>query len=167
VEEVLAVLARERRALEQLLFRLLHARGVLVADDERFLGMAADELELAAQTVRELETARATMIGSSGQPTLRSLVDQAVEPYASLLQEHHVALGRLAGEVGAMLESTSELANDRLAELRGDRPGAFRRSRRPRVGRDDLDRAMVAAGYESLLNVSGSVRLPALVSFLR
>ena len=166
VDEVVAVLARERRALERLLFRLQHTREVLLSDDERFLSMAADELESAAQTVRELEAARATVIASAGRSTLRELADEAAEPYDALFQEHHVALGRLLGEVGAMLEATSVLATDRLAELHGE-PARYSRTRRPPVRDDELDRAMAAAGYESVLNASSSLRLPALVTFLR
>jgi hypothetical protein len=168
VEEVVAVLAREQVALEHLLFRLHHAKGVLAADDERFLAMAADELETAAHTVRELEAARAAVVGTSrnGQ-TLQALADDAPEPYGSLLQEHRAALGRLAGEVGAMLESTQELAADRLAELNGEQPGsAFRRNRRRRPPKDDLDKALAAASYESVLAASSSLRLPSLVTFL-
>ena len=155
------VLARERRALEQLLFRLHHTRGVLAADDERFLAMAADELECAAETVRELEAARARVCDAP----LKDLVDGAPEPYGALLLEHRAALGRLAGEVGALLEATEVLAADRLAELHGE-PGQFRRLRRKRVDCDELDDAMVAAGYESVLQASTSLRLPALVRFL-
>jgi hypothetical protein len=165
VDEVVAVLAREQRALEHLLFRLQHARGVLAADDERFLAMAADELESAAETVRELEAARAAVVGSAGESTLRALAECAPEPYGSMFREHHLALGRLAGEVGAMVESTQALATDRLAELNGG-PCRFRRLRRKRTNTDELDRELAAAGYESVLNASSSLRLPSLVSFL-
>lgn len=167
VEEVVAVLAREQRALERLLFRLHHARSVLATDDERFLAMAADELEDAAHTVRELEAARSRIVSRDGACTLRAMAQAAPEPYGAMLEDHRAALGRLAGEVGAMLESTELLAIDRLAELRGERPGHFRRSRRKRVAVDGLDRACAAAGYESVLAASESLRLPSLVSFLR
>jgi hypothetical protein len=166
VDEVVAVLAREQRALEHLLFRLHHARGVLATDDERFLAIAADELEEAAHTVRDLEAARARVVSESSPGTLRAMADAAPEPYGSLLQEHRAALGRLAGEVGALLESTQLLAADRLAELRGESPGRFRRVRRKRKNADELDRACAAAGYESVLAASDSLRLPSLVSFL-
>jgi hypothetical protein len=66
-----------------------------------------------------------------------------------------------------MLESTQVLAADRLAELRGEAPGRFRRVRRKRTNADELDRACAAAGYESVLAASDSLRLPSLVSFLR
>ena len=166
MDEVLAVLAREQRALEHLLFRLHHARGVLATDDERFLAMAADELETAAESVRELETARATVLSTRCGSTLGTLAEEAPEPYGSLLQEHRAALGRLAGEVGALLESTEALAVDRLAELNGESPGRFRRLRRKRMHVDDLDRAVAAASYESVLAASTSLRLPSLVTFL-
>jgi hypothetical protein len=168
VDEVVAVLAREQVALEHLLFRLNHARGVLAADDERFLAMAADELESAAHNVRELEAARAAVIGGTPDDgcTLRAMAEDAPEPYGSMLQEHRASLGRLAGEVGAMLESTQELAADRLAELNGEHAGTFRRLRRRRPPKDDLDKALAAASYESVLAASTSLRLPSLVSFL-
>jgi hypothetical protein len=166
VDDVVAVLAREQLALEQLLFRLHHARGVLANDDERFLAMAADELEQAAHTVRELEAARARVVCSSESQTLQDMAESAPEPYGSMLRDHRAALGRLAGEIGAMLESTQLLAADRLAELRGERPGQFRRVRRKRANADELDRACAAAGYESVLAASDSLRLPSLVSFL-
>jgi hypothetical protein len=166
VDDVAAVLAREQRALEHLLFRLQHARVVLQSDDERFLALAADELAAAADTVRELEAARAAVVASTDAPTLRALAESAPEPYGSMLHEHHVALGRLAGEVGAMLESTQDLATDRLAELNGERAPEPRRARRRRRDADALDRALVAAGYESVLRASASLRLPSLVSFL-
>jgi hypothetical protein len=166
MDDVVAVLAREQRALERLLFRLHHARGVLASDDDRFLAMAADELEAAAHAVRELEAARAAVLGLQSRETLRALADGAPEPYSSMLQEHRAELGRLAGEVGAMLESTQELATDRLAELRGESPRVRRVPRRRRATSDDLDRAVAAAGYESVLAASDSLGLPSLVSFL-
>jgi len=166
VDDVLAVLNREQRALERLLFRLHHVRGVLVAADERFLGMAADELEVAAEEVREIEACRAAVMDRGSSVSLRALALDAREPHSTLLHEHRAALGRLAGEVGALLESTQDLASDRLAELSGARP-RYRRTRRVRCGLgDDLDRAVAAAGYESVLAASTSLRLPALVSFL-
>lgn len=154
VDDVVAVLAREQRALERLLFRLHHARGVLADDDERFLSIAADELEDAAHAVRELEASRSAVLRANGS-SLRDLADDSPEPYCSLLQEHRAELGRLAGEVGAMIETTQALATDRLSELPG------------RASCDDLDRAAAAASYRSVLAASDSLRLPALVNFLR
>jgi hypothetical protein len=165
VDDVLAVLSREQRALEHLLFRLHHVRSVLVAADERFLAMVAEELAAAAESVRELDVSRATVLRDVPAATLRSLAQAAREPHSSMLHEQRAALGRLAAEVGALLESTEELATDRLAELDGA-PQQRRRGRRARRHSDDLDRAIAAVGYESVLAASTSVRLPALVTFL-
>ena len=167
MDDVVAVVAQERRALETLLFRLQHAREVLTADDERFFGMAADELDEAAGAVRELEAARAAVLAQCDQHTLRELAERAPEPYASIFREHLLELAKLAGEVGATIESTQALAVDRLAELNGEAPGHFHRGRRHRRRDDDLDRAVAAAGYESVLSASSSLRLPSLVSFLK
>lgn len=166
MDDVVEVLEREQQALEHLLFRLQHTRGVLVADDARFLGIAAHELESAAETVRELEASRATVVGLAGDATLRSLAEDSPEPYRSMFRDHRIALGRLAGEVGAMAESTQVLAADRLDELNGGGPGRFARGRRRRENVDELDRALVAASYASVLSASDSLRLPSLVSFL-
>ena len=147
---------------------------------------SSEDLERAATALGRLTVRRADQVLAS-LPTgsfLWHLVERGLKPWAlphlrsdalwahpAFAQREVVALrpalGRLAAEVGANLETTQELAEDRLAELRGERPGRFRRGRRlRRVALDELDRAIVAAGYESLLNVSTSVRLPALVLFL-
>jgi hypothetical protein len=52
VDELLAVLGRERHVLGNLLFRLLEARGLLATGESRFLHLAARDIEAAAETVR-------------------------------------------------------------------------------------------------------------------
>lgn len=113
VDELVDVLSRERGLLENLVFRLIEARGLLATGEARFLGWAASDIEAASAAVREVELRRATVLidlGWDGPPTIAVLVSTAHEPWRSLLDDHRVALGRLAGEVGAALEATHELA---------------------------------------------------------
>lgn len=154
MDDVVAVLSREERALERLLFRLQHAQGVLADDDVRFLALAADELEDAVHVVREVEATRAAVLRSDDS-SLLDLAQHAAEPYSTLLEEHRESLGQLADELAAMLTSTRALATDRLSSLPR------------RAACDELDRAAAVASYRSVLAASDSMRLPALLSFLR
>jgi hypothetical protein len=195
VNELVSVLNRERQVLETLLFRLLEARGLLATGEARFLGWAAEDLEQASESVREVELRRATvvaeMIEGDDSPTLRDLVDATDEPYASLLDDHRIALGRLAVEVGAATEATQELADEGLRRLRNRQaatPGTDldirvpgeekattrreahlpvqRRSNRTEASMDELDREILAAGFEAVLSASERLVLPSLVAFL-
>ncbi len=113
VDELVDVLHRERHLLENLVFRLIEARGLLATGEARFLGWAASDIDAAAAAVREVELRRATVLASTSPgplPTLATLVAATTEPWKSLLDDHRMALGRLVGEVGAGLESTHDLA---------------------------------------------------------
>lgn len=198
VEELLDVLARERVLLENLVFRLIEARGLLATGEARFLGWAASDIEGAADAVREVEMRRATVVGAVADaflPTLGMLVELSPEPYASLLLDHRLALGRLLGEVGAALEAAHDLATAGLTHVRAasgkqgwggagdprfDPPwapwnGVERRGQdaslqprrvQPFAELDDLDREIIAAGYEAVLNATARLTLPSLVAFL-
>jgi hypothetical protein len=198
LDELLDVLGRERVLLENLVFRLIEARGLLATGEARFLGWAASDIEAAADSLREVEMRRATIVGAVGAtflPSLAMLVELTREPYASLLCDHRLALGRLLGEVGAALEAAHDLAEAGLQHVRAirERPdgggandprfdppwapwnGIERRgvdaSLQPRravpfAELDELDREIVAAGYEAVLNATARLTLPSLVAFL-
>lgn len=121
VDELVDVLGRERHLLENLVFRLIEARGLLATGEARFLVWAASDIEAASAAVREVELRRATVVGAlaeGGQPTMASLVTNAVQPWSTLLDDHRVALARLTGEVAAALESTHDLAAAGLERVR-------------------------------------------------
>lgn len=166
LDELLGVLSRERQVLEHLLFRLLEARGLLATEETRFLHLAARDVEAAAESVREVELRRALLEPLGG--TLLELAASSPPPLDSILHDHRRAIGRLAAEVGAAIEATSELAEHGLARLRGaelaDRPPPPRR--RPVAPADDLDREIMAAGFETVLTASSRLVLPSLVAFL-
>lgn len=168
VDELLGVLSRERQALEHLLFRLLEARGLLATEETRFLHLAARDVEAAAEAVREVELRRALLEPLDGGGTLLELATSSPPPLDSILHDHRRAIGRLAAEVGAAIEATAELAEHGLARLRGaelaDRPPPPRR--RPVAPADELDREIMAVGFETVLTASSRLMLPSLVAFL-
>jgi hypothetical protein len=168
VDDLLAVLGRERHALGNLLFRLLEARGLLATGESRFLHLAARDIEAAAAAVREVELTRALLEPLAEGQTLQWLAATAPAPLNSILEDHRIAIARLATEVGAAIEATTELAENGLAQVRGHQlvvvgPGT---RRKPVAPVDDLDREIMAAGYESVITASARLMLPSLVAFL-
>jgi hypothetical protein len=168
VDDLLAVLGRERHVLGNLLFRLLEARGLLATGESRFLHLAARDIEAAAEAVREVELTRALLEPQSEGCTLRALAEASPAPLDAILHDHRVAIGRLAAEVGAAIEATADLAEEGLARVRGRQLVAVGSTvrRRPVAPVDDLDREIMAAGYEAVLTASARLMLPSLVAFL-
>jgi hypothetical protein len=164
VDELLGVLGRERQVLGGLLFRLLEARGLLATGEARFLHLAARDIEAAAEAVREVELTRAVLVPRSEGRTLREMAAAAPPPLDAILEDHRIAIAKLAAEVGAVLESTSELAEQGLARVR--EVGLVPSTGRWREPLDELDREIAAAGYEAVLNASARLMLPSLVAFL-
>ena len=169
VDDLLAVLGRERLVLGNLLFRLLEARGLLATGESRFLHLAARDIEAAAEAVREVELTRALLEPLAEGSTLRELVDAAPPPLDGILDDNRIAIGRLAAEVGAAIEATTELAEHGLSKVRGRElalVGPPPRRVRPVAPVDDLDREIMAAGYEAVITASARLMLPSLVAFL-
>lgn len=155
MDELLAVLGWEREALERLLFRLLETRDVLTRADARFLLHAARDVERAADAVRELELFRAIVDPDRDGSALRRLAATTHPPLDSIFEDLRRQLGRLAAEIGAVLETLDELAEQGRQRVASSRDDV-----------DELDRELAAAGYEAILGVSGRLRLPSLVDLL-
>jgi hypothetical protein len=166
VDELLTVLGRQRHVLEILLFRLLEARGLLATGEVRFLHLAAQDIEAACESVREVELRRALLPLPDGA-TLSQLADVASAPLNDILHDHLLDLSRLGAEVGAASEAVNELSAIGLTRTRdGELVATVPGRRRSSAPMDDLDREIVAAGYESVLNASARLMLPSLVAFL-
>jgi hypothetical protein len=157
VDDLLGVLAHERAALERLLFRLVETRDLLQRAEGRFLHLAARDVEAAAHEVRELELFRAIADPSRDGSPLRELAASAEPPLDSIFEEHRREIGRLAVEIGAAIEATAELAAEGRTRVRAHDllPAA-----------DELDRELLAAGYEAVLGASLGLQLPSLVALL-
>jgi hypothetical protein len=147
---------------------LLEARGLLATGESRFLHLAARDIEAAAEAVREVELTRALLEPGAEGCTLRQLAESSPSPLDAILHDHRVAIGRLAAEVGAAIEATAELAEEGLARVRGRQLVAVGSTvrRKPVAPVDDLDREIMAAGYEAVLSASARLMLPSLVAFL-
>lgn len=178
VDELLGVLGRERQALENLLFRLLEARSLLATRETRFLHLAAEDVEAAMERVREVELRRALLPALEGDGTLRDLVRRSASPMSGILADHRAALGRLAGEVGAVTEGIQEHCEEGASRLRRRAPLAVVGSHRPwhdpmqprsmdvLDALDELEREILLAGFESLQRSSDRLALPSFVAFL-
>src|ERR1700759_245167 len=100
MEELAALLNRERMLLELLLFKLVSLRQLLLANEVRFLPWAAEEGDRATAKVREAELRRslaveglsvslhdgagqepASAVTAPSQVTLRTLTESAPEPW--------------------------------------------------------------------------------------
>lgn len=121
MQELTDVLDRERRLLEMVLFKLVEARHLMVADEARFLPWASAELERAVERVREATLLRAVVAqrvaatnGLRSDAGLRTLVAHADEPYAAMLREQADALHCLTGEIRAEVGRTGTLAERQL-----------------------------------------------------
>lgn len=153
-EQLLTVLARERDALEHLLYRLIETKTLLARDDERFLHLAAQDVEAAAEVVRELELFRAIIDPTVEGEPLRQLAADAHPPLDTILEDLRLHLGRLAGEIGAVLEATESLAEQGRAKAREG------------TDTDELDKELVAAAYEAIIGAGQRLHLPSLVALL-
>jgi hypothetical protein len=167
VDDLVAVLGQERQVLDNLLFRLVEARGLLLSGDARFLHLAAEDIETATDAVREIELARALVGPVAEGTTLRELAARSTPPLDGILHDHCSAIGRLAAEVGAAVEATTELAEQGLDRVRaGDLVDVGPGTGRPGAPVDELDREIIAAGFEAVRDASAGLTLPSLVAFL-
>jgi hypothetical protein len=168
MDDLLTLLGREREVLGNLVFRLVETRGLLLTGESRFLHLAALDIEAATAAVREVELTRAIVSPRAQDRTLRELAMASTAPLDALLDDHRAAIGRLAAEVGAAIEAIIELAEQGLTAVRAHELVGVGGSGRvpPKVPVDELDREIMAAGYEAVLNVSAGLTIPSLVAFL-
>lgn len=117
MEELAGLLSRERLLLELLLFKLVTLRQLLVAGEVRFLPWAAEEVDRATTKVREAELRRSIAVeGMAGQSadaetlTLRTLAENAPEPWRTIFAEHRRAYLGLATDLEDALAATRRLA---------------------------------------------------------
>ena len=121
MDELSALLQRERLLLELLVFKLTELGHLLAAGDARFLGWAAEEVERAVEAVRVTELERAVYVQAAAEGLVGSrshdesllltrLAEQAPEPWRSQFAAHRTALLELTREVGDGLRTTHRLA---------------------------------------------------------
>ena len=156
------VLWREREALELLLFKLEEQRLLLVDGQTRWLCHAAREVETVLDQLAELElhramasTAAAEELGVADDVRLRALGAAAPSPWPTVIEQHLIALQRLAEEVLDMAEGNCRLLKEGLDDIRRVVSG---QPRRPST------RLLVdAAGFHAALKTNERVLSPSLV----
>lgn len=125
MDELIALLNDQKQLLDDLLYRLVAARGVLAAGEIRYVARASAEIETVVNEIFVAEQRRASGLAqiaarlncSPQQITLRSLAQAAPEPYRSVLEHLHGEFLRLTDEIERNIAMNKSLAAKGAAEL--------------------------------------------------
>jgi hypothetical protein len=176
MERVGQILEREGDVLEMLLFKLTETRLLLEADESRFIARATREVERARTRAREVGLLRAATVALiKPGATLRTLANEAPQPWPSILRDHHTVLTGLLAEIEVVAHQNSGLAQEGLARLTREPVGAGvgaptggspTGGSRP-VRNADLDHLARGAALDSVLGTAARLHMPDLVDFLR
>lgn len=111
-----ALLWRERRHLERLLFALTVQKLLLSSGQTRWLGHADTDIEVAAATLRDAEVLRALEMTTITEQlrvdpeiSLDELAHAAGEPWTTTLGDHRIALTTLTAEIDAAVAENRRL----------------------------------------------------------
>ena len=124
MDELAAVLRRERDLLDQLRFRFVETRLLLAAREIRYLRWATAEVDQARQRAQAADLLRAANIerhrppaGRSGRCTLRQLANASQGPWDGILRDHHEGLCALVAEIEVIGHRNAELARSGIRQL--------------------------------------------------
>ncbi len=117
----------ERRLLEYLLFKLVSANLVLIADDRRFVGPAVAEVDAVMAEIRKAEEQRSEVVAAvaaeMGVPPadvgLPFLVENAPESLRATFEDHRVVFHNLVGEIEVLTKENRRLATVGLDGIQG------------------------------------------------
>lgn len=125
MEKLSLVLWRERELLEQLQYRLEVEQLVMSSGRSRWLAAAAREVEEVLDQVRATEILRAAAadevaesLGLAPNPSLGDLIENAEEPYRSILAEHRDAFVAVSEEISRVAEANRSLITSGLRSAR-------------------------------------------------
>lgn len=118
MERLVALLTRERLLAELVVFKLVELRQLLLAGEARFLPWAAEEVERATGSLRDVELQRALLVAQIAhergtqdlEPPLQALVEEAPEPWRTVLAEAADALRDLCREAEEHVAANRTLA---------------------------------------------------------
>lgn len=125
MDELIALLNEQRRLLDDLLYRLVAARGVLASGEIRYVARASAEIETVIDEIYAAEARRASGIAEIAhrlgcppqQITLRAIVAAAPEPYRGVLEHLHGEFLRLADDIERTIATNKTLAAKGAAEM--------------------------------------------------
>ncbi|MEO6713120.1 MAG: hypothetical protein ABIM89_06795 [Mycobacteriales bacterium] len=120
MEELAALLGRERLLLERLLYKLVELRALLAAGEVRFLPWAAGEVDHAVAHLREAELHRALMVNriatdagiDDAKVSLHMLALTSPEPFAAIFAGQRRTFRALTAEVRECVAACSAAAGD-------------------------------------------------------
>lgn len=165
MEQIAAVLERERELLDILLFKLIETRLILESRETRYLSRATREVERARTRAREVDLVRATTVARHRPgATLRDLAAEAPEPWPGILRDHHELLVSLVAEIEVTAHRNAGEARAGLDALQRERvtvPAARRH------GDEELAHLARGAALETVLGTASRLHMPDLLDFLR
>ncbi len=117
----------ERRLLEYLLFKLVSANLVLIADDRRFVGPAIAEVDAVMAEIRRAEEQRGTVVEAVARQwntlpsavSLAFLVEKAPESLRPTFEDHRVVFQELVNEIEVLTRENRRLATVGLDGIQG------------------------------------------------
>lgn len=117
----------ERRLLEYLLFKLVSANLVLIADDRRFVGPAIAEVDAVMNEIRRAESQRDSVVAevardfnvSPAMVSMAFLVDNAPESLRAIFEDHKATFMSLVNEIEVLTRENRRLATVALDGIQG------------------------------------------------
>ena len=195
MDELAAVLRRERDLLDQLRFRFVEIRLLLAAREIRYLRWATAEVDQARQRAQAADLLRAANIerldasGRSGPRTLRQLANASQGPWDGILRDHHEGLCALVAEIEVIGHRNAELARSGIRQLAEaspasplepwlavaiNGPGAMPRLtttvldvEASSTDSSDLTTLAAETAFQEVISIAGRLRMPGLLAFLR
>ncbi len=125
VRGLVEMLWLERHLLEYLLFKLVEAKLIMVADEARFVSQAMSEVETVVGRLRTTEALRAAAVAELAEAvgveaarlSLSYLAEQAPEPFRYSFEEHRDGFLNLAGEIEDVTVENRRLASRAMRDL--------------------------------------------------
>lgn len=117
----------ERRLLEYLLFKLVSANLVLIANDRRFVGPAISEVDAVMAEIRKAEGQRSEVVAAVASEYnvppatvgLAFLAENAPDQLRPTFEDHRVVFQQLVGEIEILTKENRRLATVALDGIQG------------------------------------------------
>ena len=127
MSELADTLWYERGLLEYLLFKLVSANLVLIADDRRFVGPAIAEVEAVLKEIRRAEEQRSLVVAKVAEEYdvphravgLAFLAENAPNSLRAVFEDHQTRFMDLVNEIETLTKANQRLARVALDGIRG------------------------------------------------
>jgi hypothetical protein len=194
MDELAAVLRRQRDLLDQLRFRFVETRLLLAAREIRYLRWATAEVDQARQRAQAVDLLRAANVerlgaGQREPVTLRQLANASQGPWDGILRDHHEGLCALVAEIEVIGHRNAELARSGIRQLAEASPASPLEPwlavaihgpsgetptqttvldiEASRTDSSDLTTLAAETAFQEVITIAGRLRMPGLLAFLR